>query len=354
MRKQLIGGLVTVFLFGAIAGSGRAQYTLVDLGLGSVAGITNQGPFSSVPAPPLVSAGGIWDMNENGAVTGAGLLPGNTTAHAFLYSNGVLTDLGLLAGATTSTGIAINDHDEVVGISGSHAFLYSAGTMTDLGTFGGDRAVAYDINNSGQIVGGAQRPGEEFVRAFVYSGGVMTDLGSLGGNEEHFAYAINDAGQIAGYGMTSSGRPHAFLYENGVMSDLGTLTPGNPDAYSGAFAINAQGDVVGYVMKPVQGETGFIYKDGVMRDLSLGYSNRDFHITTAFGINDQGQIVASAYDRNFERHVVLLTPNGEAWGTNPVPLPDSGATAVMLLVALTAVIVASRATRRERRLSPGS
>ena len=48
--------------------------------------------------------------------------------------------------------------------------------------------------------------------AFLYSGGVMTDIGTLPGGIDSAAFDINDSGQIVGYSTDSAGRQHAFLY----------------------------------------------------------------------------------------------------------------------------------------------
>ena len=52
----------------------------------------------------------------------------------------------------------------------------------------------------------------------------ITDLGTLGGDESG-AYGINDSGQVVGQAQKASGQKRAFLYESGTMTDLGTLVP---------------------------------------------------------------------------------------------------------------------------------
>jgi probable HAF family extracellular repeat protein len=89
--------------------------------------------------------------------------------------------------------------------------------MTDLGTLGGYSSAAYAINDSGQIVGSANRATGSY-HAFLYSNGTMSDLGALGGAlyDCSEAYAINGSGQAAGYSGTATGAVHAFLYGNGT------------------------------------------------------------------------------------------------------------------------------------------
>src|SRR5687767_2925746 len=110
--------------------------------------------------------------------------------------------------------------------------------MKDLGTLGGSSSVGFDINNSGDIVGGSSVTDEREYYAFLYSNGVMSDLGSLGGSLSE-AGGINDRGQVVGYSVRASGESRAFLYSDGVMNDLGTL-----GLASTAVDINDGGQIV--------------------------------------------------------------------------------------------------------------
>lgn len=158
-----------------------------------------------------------WAMNSSGQVVGESYND-SSDVRAFLYSNGTMTDLGSLGGAYISAS-DINDKGQVVGhaqISGGayRAFLYSNGTMTSLGmppewlSCG-----ANGINALGQIVGGAN-VGAGVNHAFVYSNGTMSDLNSLiaagSGWTLQGAYDINDSGQIIGEGIIG-GQYHAVL-----------------------------------------------------------------------------------------------------------------------------------------------
>ena len=81
-------------------------------------------------------------------MVGCATLSGSSCGHAFLHSRGKLIDLGTLPGGVDSNATAINEHGQVVGVSGltdinfglpfGHAFRYSDGQMTDLGTLGGN------------------------------------------------------------------------------------------------------------------------------------------------------------------------------------------------------------------------
>lgn len=149
-------------------------------------------------------------INNRGQVVGFSSLDDSQVfnAQAFLYQDGVMTDLGTLDGGSLSEATAINDLGQVTGsgwVRGSnHAFLYSGGVLRDLGTLGGRFSFGYDINNSGYIVGAANRPDNLGLFAFVYDGSRMIDLNTLidpaAGWVLNEAHAINDRGQIAAFG----------------------------------------------------------------------------------------------------------------------------------------------------------
>ena len=84
----------------------------------------------------------------------------------------------------------------------------------------------------------------------------MLDLGTLNGGYS-YAYEINESGQVVG-----NSNNIAFLYEDGVMYDLNTLV----DLPSGwvlrsAEDINENGDIVGTASTP-DGTKGFILYAG--------------------------------------------------------------------------------------------
>jgi probable HAF family extracellular repeat protein len=114
--------------------------------------------------------------------------------------------------------------------------------LMDLGTLGGTTAIAYDINTSGQVVGGSTTSGDAATHAFLYSQGTMTDLGTLGGANST-AFGINDSGQTVGYSNTSAAANHATLWTGTTATDLGTA--GTTESY--AYGINNGGQVVGSI-----------------------------------------------------------------------------------------------------------
>lgn len=88
-------------------------------------------------------------INDRGQVTGY-FFGGHGS---FLWSHGRLTDLGALSGSTFTQAFGINNRGAVVGSSDFDAFLWQRGRMTALPRLAGGATAAYDINDSGQIVG---------------------------------------------------------------------------------------------------------------------------------------------------------------------------------------------------------
>jgi probable HAF family extracellular repeat protein len=267
------------------AGIAPPSYVLTDLT--QLPGLANQ-PIDRVYA-----------FNNKGQIVFGNFAAGQT----FLYSGGTVQFLGSLGG-TSSQANAINDTGEVVGgadvgNSQQHAFLYAGGQTQDLGTLGGFNSFAAGINQSGQITGTAQLGGvgDPPSHAFLYSGGKMHDLGDLAGLGSN-GTAINDSGQIAGFSeIYITGAQHAFLYSGGNMKDLGTL--GGLDSL--ANAMNNSGQVVGNSETAGGVFHAFLYSNETMQDLGTLGGTSD-----AVGINDAGEIVGVS-NVNDSRHAFLYT-----------------------------------------------
>jgi len=176
------------------------------------------------PFPP--SFGLATGINNLGHVVGYAADRNGGPIQAFWFDGQASHVIGSIAGTNANTlAWAINDRDEIVGESvvkltppaggdSPHAFYYRAGQMLDLGTLGGVYSLARDINEHGQIVGGATIPtGAD--HAFLYENGTMLDLNSLLVGDSNLelveANAINDAGEIVGRAQGPDGSDHGFL-----------------------------------------------------------------------------------------------------------------------------------------------
>ena len=204
------------------------------------------------------------DINDRGYVVGLSQTE-EGTQHAFIWREGGLDgvpsniqmlDLKTLGG-NRSLAISINNNNQVVGqgtinTGETRAFLWTPGStdgisgnaqMVDLKTLNpsGGSSQAWDINDSGQIVGQSRTKNGE-IHAFLWTpGGVdgeshnpqMRDLGTLRGGKHSRAIAINDQQEIVGASMDSDGNWHAVLWtpSNGIM-DLGSVDERKQMAFS--------------------------------------------------------------------------------------------------------------------------
>ncbi len=212
------------------------------------------------------------DINELGQVAGHGF-PTNSS-RAFLWDsiNG-MQDLGVLSGQSSSLGNALNDSGIVVGSSGNRGFVWDAvNGMQDLGDLPGgtDVSVAFDINNSNQVVGASNNADGRVAIIWDEVSGLVS-LGQLpNGNGWAEARGINDLGQVVGYSRLSGGSFNGFIWDT---------------------------------------ENGMQNLNGLVEAIPSGW-----FVEFTSAINESGQIVGTARDQNGVRHAILL---------NPVPEPNS-------------------------------
>jgi probable HAF family extracellular repeat protein len=172
-----------------------------------------------------------------------------------------IQELPLFPGDSSGSATAINDKDQIVGISGIcdqavgrrsaiHAVIWEEGIVTDLGNIGGDAwNTPMAINKHGEVVGFANiAPGTGFnAHAFRWTEETgMEDLDTLPNHAISQALGINKKGQIVGMSCaTGFADCRAFIYENGEMTDLNTLVPGFSGHLVFANDINDKGEITG-------------------------------------------------------------------------------------------------------------
>src|SRR5262249_37880982 len=134
--------------------------------------------------------------------------------------------------------------------------------FTDLGTLGGAESSARSINDSGQIVGSADKPNTRVPHPFLYSRGRMTELGRLNDDQRGVANSINDNGVMVGFADINGVTQPVLLMADNTMS-LRSVGEAGGDAR----AINKQGEIVGS-RGPLGHTQAFRYRKGAL--VSLG------------------------------------------------------------------------------------
>jgi len=209
-----------------------ADYTASGINeVGQIAGSKSKAnPHRPTPRPTDPAVYDLltsqWDAANVARVYSRGTRKG---VYADLYRLNDINDLGVSVGTKSR-----------YGLYGSSSFLWSPGdaAVTWLPIPGGGEATA--INNAGQVVG---RTG---IISGVYTGYVydigsdtLTDLGVLSGGTYSLAYDINDSGQVVG---NSAGR--GFVWQDGIMIDANSLLDaGSPWTITSANAINELGEI---------------------------------------------------------------------------------------------------------------
>jgi probable HAF family extracellular repeat protein len=132
-----------------------------------------------------------------------------------------MTFLGALSDSGYSSADAMNDTDEVVGLSDDHGFVWKNGVMTDLNTLGTDESSeAIAVNSAGIVIGNSyQYPYSAGTsEPFWYDGGAIQNLNALVDPSLHLtlfeAQSINNQGQVLVEGANNNitnDKIHAYI-----------------------------------------------------------------------------------------------------------------------------------------------
>jgi probable HAF family extracellular repeat protein len=261
-------------------------------------------------------------------MTGGGFQ--TTQTRAFVWQDGAMQDLGTLGTGTDAQAILINARGQVVGwsyvnslpasncgfalVTGSFIWDKQNG-MRDLGNLGGTCTTASAMNNSGQVVGFSNLPGDVIVHGFLWDHGLFQDLGGSLGGEGLGPLAMNEHGEAVGLallpGDPATAPIHAVLWRH--VGDLIDLS--RPDKCSFANSINAKTQVVGSFNDCTADSPSrvFLWEDGSMADLNtLIPPNSPLFLEFTQTINDQGEIAGTGSDVNGNTHAFLAIPCDES------------------------------------------
>jgi len=194
-----------------------------------------------------------------------------------------IRELPPLPGDRVSAATAINDHSQVVGISG--ICDQAAGRLSAM-------------------------------HNVLWENGKPINIGDFGGVAWNTPMAINQGGDVVGFANDSAAdgsdfNPQAFLWIKG--QPIHRLDPLPGGVTSQALGINRWRQVVGQSCDADDNCRAFIWQNGVTRDLNdLVVSGSDAVLTTANDIDDFGRITGQGFDAAGERFVAFLaTPTGD-------------------------------------------
>jgi len=275
--------------------------------------------------PPYTSVVGAYPtaLSESGTVAGqmVGVISPNGQDSRAAIFNGLATDLGALPGSTSYTGaqsaraIAINDSGVAVGICTDHtatsrAVIFSGGSVTQIGT---GQGIAYDINNSGKIVGLSNSQG---FFSTVASPASTTTLAPFAADVFTEPARINQQGIAVGRSKTSqtAGDPDRIVtWNNGAApTEVGVFAGMDFHRPSG---INQSLEIVGMVRPTGTFLFEAFYCDPsgnffLLHDL-LDPADPDadgLDLTSVGGINDNGWIAGRGTKTGTGTVAVLLKP----------------------------------------------
>jgi len=288
-------------------------------------------------------------MNDSGTIVGdfkvRQLLfgdPEGSEFHALLYDgNGPIRDVGNLGQYGNIT--AINKSGVFVGVDMlEHGVISNGGgALQELGPLGDlDHSSAYDINDSGKVVGYAGRQLGTGPRAFISDqGNSMRQLSALGGVTS-CAYAINNNGLILGgfaFDLQNGGE-RIFLCGGSGDGPFQELQMPSDFYEHVACAMNNSGQFVMEYNDTHYNYRSILYRDGTITDVTAIVDPAyGFTLINANDINDAGQIVGSGRDAAGQWHPILLTP-----------IPEPSALALLATGAATLLLAPWR-MRRVRR-----
>jgi hypothetical protein len=187
-----------------------------------------------------------------------------------LWRGHAIEELATAGGDPVGTAVAINNHGEAVGTTGTcgafnfllgyymnplHAVRWEKdGTPTDLGSLGGNEKSlmgngAKDINGRGDVVGFSSLSDNVTVNAFLWTrqAGKMKALAPIKGIANSLAVSVNDSDVVVGSSINSTFTTMtATIWKNGVPTDLNTLIPANSSLYLiFGCSINSRGQILG-------------------------------------------------------------------------------------------------------------
>jgi len=178
-------------------------------------------------------------------------LPGNPDGVVF-----AMNDQGIAVGSTGSCGsFNPNSFSNLSQVLPSYPVLWKHGAIVNLKGLGGELGnIAFAINDFDQVVGVSDLPGDLNFHGFLWQDGRVTDLQPLDGDVNSVGLGINDKGDIVGLSLDQNFNPRAVLWQNGKPIDLNALASSNSTFIPfSAEWINIHGEIAGFGLDTISG-----------------------------------------------------------------------------------------------------
>ncbi|HUU82364.1 MAG TPA: M1 family aminopeptidase [Phycisphaerae bacterium] len=321
-RGACINNLSQVAVGLGATGAERASLWLVQPYYGLDAGVTDLGVVDDDTSSVA------YGINDAGWIVGQSVNSNGVRAFLWLPESAYGLDPGMHELETTDCVAAahgINDVGQVVGYAGDdethyHAVLWQYDCATgglqaiDLPSLGGNRSAAWAINNSELVAGWSEEATSNGMRAVTWEYDneteewVIRDLSTVGLTSA--AYDVNDSGQVVGQAV---GQAKRWSFDVETEEWISVELPCSSSFRSGsvAYGINNLGQAVG-----VCGDHACIWEDEVeadLNDLIPGNVTTCGLLAEAWDINDAGQIVGYRdVDGQADGRVFLMTVDGSA------------------------------------------
>lgn len=230
--------------------SGAGVWEVTDLGL--------------LPGAPSAGYALARRINDSGAIVGTAA-SSSGRPHAFIWRNGAMEDMGILHYPATwgiSEAAGLNDAGHAVGFAYAplfgpdHGFHFDGESQADITpeqAFGFARGQS--LNNAGLACGiiikdgGASEGFEAGIFNTLDPRAGWTELGVLNGMTQSEAYDLNESGVVVGYSYNLETQVYlAFVYEGSKMTDLNDLTIDEPGTIADAWGVNEDGVIAANVV----------------------------------------------------------------------------------------------------------
>ncbi|NPV45939.1 MAG: DUF3466 family protein [Armatimonadetes bacterium] len=305
----------TVLALAALVASGlsmASEYSIVDLG--------------TLGKPTQTRASGL---SSDGVVVGSSI-PVATGRRGFVWDsvNG-MRELPTLGG-DYSWAYDVNDSGQMVGDSwllgwskGARAFLWDqSNPMEDLGTLGGKFSYGRGINNQGQVVGHSHIGRNLGVRAFLWDEtNGLQDLGTLGGRDS-WAKDINESGVVAGTSRIANTQRRAALWDE---TSGWTQIPVTPDTVGAhGMGLNEAEQAVGFLW-------GEDFTHAFVWDVTSGLTEIGTlggNVSEGLGINSEGTIVGRSKQADGKYRAFIWDETNGLRNLNDLVDPGSGWTLI--------------------------